>query len=271
MPRLLSIENEKILAGWVVFRDLKRLSTHSDKLKLFAKQAFCVNVTSGWITRFMDRNHLSLQPPSSMSPRESDEELRTQGVEFLNKLRLRNKNPDQIVAMDKTSFHGDARYVKNISIKGGGRPRRRNEPRGIKDVVYIALVGNGTVSPLYVETPHGADLRGTDHFLRVIPPMKGKKKDGVGRGEIGMLDWVAEQVQSGFLVPGDLVLVDAEPALSTEGVVFALSSAGVEIDVFPPILGKFKDPCDEYFNSVFKRAYYKSVWILLMQKKENMN
>jgi len=149
-----------------------------------------------------------------------------------------------------------------------GRPRRRNEPRGIKDVVYVALVGNGTVSPLYVETPHGADLRGTDHFLRVIPPMKGKKKDGVGRGEIGMLDWVAEQVQSGFLVPGDLVLVDAEPALSTEGVVFALSSAGVEIDVFPPILGKFMDPCDEYFNSVFKRAYYKSVHLDIANAKE---
>jgi hypothetical protein len=34
--------------------------------------------------------------------------------------------------------------------------------------------------------------------------MKGKKKDGIGRGEIGMIDWCSEQKSRKFFSPGDL-------------------------------------------------------------------
>jgi hypothetical protein len=71
-------------------------------------------------------------------------------------------------------------------------------------VVYTALVANGTVSELYIQSPTGFDFRGEDYFIHVIPPMKGKKKNGIGRGEIGMLDWCAEEHSRKFLSSGDL-------------------------------------------------------------------
>jgi hypothetical protein len=36
--------------------------------------------------------------------------------------------------------------------------------------------------------------------------MKGKKKDGLGRGEIGMIDWCAEEHASKFFYKGDICM-----------------------------------------------------------------
>ena len=71
-------------------------------------------------------------------------------------------------------------------------------------MVYTALVANGTVSELYIQSSAGQELRGEDFLVHVIPPMKGKKKDGIGRGEIGMIDWCSEQKSRKFFSPGDL-------------------------------------------------------------------
>ncbi len=88
-----------------------------------------------------------------------------------------------------------------------GHPRRENNPRGKKDVVYTALVANGTVSELYIEIQNGGDIKGDDFFVHVVPPMKGLKKNGTGRGEIGMLDWCSHQHSRGFFSNGDVRMI----------------------------------------------------------------
>jgi hypothetical protein len=210
----------------------------------FAEKAFQVSLNPSWISRFMKRYHFSLQRPSSMSKVELNDERRLEAIEFIKEVRRLRKNPDQIVCLDKTSFYHDARFIRNISMKGGERPRRLNMPRGKKDVVYTALVANGTVSKLYIEAPDGKSVR---------------KEKPLKRGETGMIDWCSEQFSEKFLFAGDLVLVDSEKALSTENVTDLMSSRGVMVKVFPPGLGKLMNPCDAYFHSMFKRNYYRKV------------
>jgi hypothetical protein len=60
-------------------------------------------------------------------------------------------------------------------------------------------------------------------------------------------------------ISNQLVLVDSESALHTDFVRELLGSYGVEMEVFPPSLGKIMNPCDEFFHSPFKRFYYKLV------------
>ncbi len=74
-------------------------------------------------------------------------------------------------------------------------------------MVYTALVGNGTVSELYIESPNGIDTKGEDFFVHVVPPMKGAKKNGIGRGEVGILDWCTHQHSRGFFNNGDVCMI----------------------------------------------------------------
>lgn len=78
-------------------------------------------------------------------------------------------------------------------------------PRGQKDVVYTTLVGNGTLSKLYIQSPVGVDIKGADYNVHVLPPAeKKKKKDDIGRGEQGMINWVEFQLSDKFFFAGDL-------------------------------------------------------------------
>jgi hypothetical protein len=50
-----------------------------------------------------------------------------------------------------------------------------NHPRGQKDVVYTCLVGNGTVSKLYIETTKGVSFTTSDLHVSILPSMGNKK------------------------------------------------------------------------------------------------
>jgi hypothetical protein len=119
-PKKFSSHQELIIAGWAVFRDQSRLPTLTTMLKEFVFKEFQVDLNPSWIriTRFVERQHLSLQRPSNMTEAENSEDLRQQGIEFIKMIRGLKKEPHQIVALDKTSFYGDARFIKNISVKG---------------------------------------------------------------------------------------------------------------------------------------------------------
>jgi hypothetical protein len=118
-PKKLTENDERILAGWAIYRSFFRYPTTTDLLNEFAYKAFKVNLTPTWITNFNNRQHLSLHKSSTFQQGKIDRELVEAGANFLKRIRKMNKLPHQIVAMDKTSFYGDSRFVRNISIKGG--------------------------------------------------------------------------------------------------------------------------------------------------------
>ncbi len=117
-PKKFSAHQESIIAGWVVFRDQSRMPTPTNFLSSFIENEFQQKVSPTWIHNFLERQHLSLQRPSNMTKCEMNESIKLQAIEFVRKVRNENKKPEQIVALDKTSFYGDSRYVKDISIKG---------------------------------------------------------------------------------------------------------------------------------------------------------
>jgi hypothetical protein len=118
-PKKFCDANELILAGWIVYRSFFRYSTSTESLERFALVAFDCSLSPSWITKFNERQHLSLQKSSSFQQGINEESLIEDGIKFLERFRLRKKLPNQIVVMDKTSFYGDSRFVRNIAIKGG--------------------------------------------------------------------------------------------------------------------------------------------------------
>lgn len=123
--RLITVENESIIAGWIIIQNILKENTTSIHLKKFISQNFNVDVSASWISRFMDRNHFSLQASSISKGAESIEIKVNEAIEFLDKLKSLKKDPSQIAVVDKTKFYYDARRVKHINIKGAGRPRKK--------------------------------------------------------------------------------------------------------------------------------------------------
>jgi hypothetical protein len=118
-PKKMSEQNELILAGWAVYRSFFRYPTNSELLVKFSQKAFNCRLSTSWINKFNQRQHLSFQKSSSFQQGANVMKIRDDAIEFLKRFRLRKKRPEQIVVMDKTSFYGDSRFVRNISIKGG--------------------------------------------------------------------------------------------------------------------------------------------------------
>ncbi len=117
-PKRFSSHQELIIAGWVIYRDLTRRNTTTSSLSSFIFRQFHVNVNPSWKNRFFERQHLSLQRPSNMTNSELSIELKERAVNFIKMIRALKLQPHQIVALDKTSFYGDSRFIRTISIKG---------------------------------------------------------------------------------------------------------------------------------------------------------
>jgi len=62
-----------------------------------------------------------------------------------------------------------------------------------------------------------------------------------------------------FIEPGDVIIIDAEGALSTKAVQGYLAMHNLCPFVLPTHLHQLLNPCDNSFHSIFKRRYYRII------------
>lgn len=117
--RLLTAEQERVAAGFVIARHNRDLSTKTSYLRLFVEKAFHAKPVPGWFTAFNMRQHLSLRTLEATKHILLTEEKRDEGIDFLTRLREARIPPERMVVMDKTKLA--ALHDENKEIAPTGR------------------------------------------------------------------------------------------------------------------------------------------------------
>lgn len=267
-------EEEKIIAGWIVCKDLTQESSTTEKFSEFVLTYFGKEVSASFITRFMRRNHLSLKLVGRAHQAERSQDTFDAGVRFFDAFRAivekYKVKPQQIHCIDKTYLQTSPyhKYVKHITIKGQAKPRKITCDRGAVSEIWTTLRSDGKKAPFFVQTKEskianmqifGPDDDAHISFLeRQINPVT--KKD-VRPGERGCLlyfDYMINTVQ--FFKKGDYVLFDGEKSFQTSLVRNLLAENGINtLLIEPTVLHQLINPCDNHFHSLFKLSYYRKI------------
>lgn len=102
--RKFDIIDERVLAGYIILRDCRRLNTGSDVLSRFALRRYKKHIGSPWTTRFCTRQDLSFRTIIHSSLGEFLRYRRDRAVEVLDEIRGLLKAPRNIWAFDKKPF-----------------------------------------------------------------------------------------------------------------------------------------------------------------------
>jgi len=94
--RLFSVDTEKVIAGWILFRNRNFSPCRSLDLSYFVRKHFNVVVNASWRTRFYQRQHLALRCNSTMKKREVEQGCVEEIAEFITKIRSLGKRPEQV-------------------------------------------------------------------------------------------------------------------------------------------------------------------------------
>ena len=118
------MHERQIVAGWLIYRNLKQLSTTTTDLKQFLDLNFAVHPKSpSWINDFLSKSHLSLRNTSIQRWSERSPSKYAEAVDYINDIRYTIRHQlipvSKIAVMDKTKFRRFSQGVKHIGIKGG--------------------------------------------------------------------------------------------------------------------------------------------------------
>jgi transcriptional regulator with XRE-family HTH domain len=102
--RKLTLDDELVLAGYIVFRDCRRFDTGSDVLYRFAHSRFNATIDTYWTTRFCKRQDLSFRSIVHSTIAEFLRYRRDRAVEVLEEIRGLVKQTRNIWAFDKKPF-----------------------------------------------------------------------------------------------------------------------------------------------------------------------
>jgi len=255
--RIISGTQEKIAAGWVIMRSIRKQSCTTQDFKEFLHLAFDIIPSNSFITRFMNRNHLSLQDTSTAKGAEMMELKFKECVEFIAKLRELKKKPIQIAVIDKTKFYYDEKYVKTISIKGGGKRRVEKKLRGTPDCMYSMLVANGTLGDVYIESTTEKHVQNYSYNEKLgSAHVTHLHKDTLRRGETGYLNFLNYCIENELLVPYDVLISDNESSFKTKKVKAFLKENKIIPLCFPSYMNHLLSPCDNYFHASMKKRYW---------------
>lgn len=115
------------------------------------------------------------------------------------------------------------------------------------------VVGNGTVGGFYAlidKQKISADVIPANDSKVLMLPNADRRGE---RSTLAYLEWC---VSKGYLVAGDLLLMDNEASFKTAEVRNFLNDNEIEVDYFPPYRGSIMNPCDNSFHATFKQKYY---------------
>lgn len=296
--RLFSERDERIIVGWIIYQDLAMLSTTTEKLREFVMNYFGVSLQPSYISKFMARWNLSLKLVGNASRKElvNREAVINETTEWLCALnefqRRHNIAKSQIKAIDKTYLYTSPfhRYVRHIGPRGRIKSRKIAADRGLGTTLFFGIVvlvcllaclfsfccsmlghelwttlsADGRRGPFVVKTtdPKLCDIfeNSDDGIICYVPIiLNPKTKKNIAPGERATLAYLYEMVERNFLQPGDILIYDAEAALSTPLVQEFLFRNRIYPFVLPCTLHALLNPCDNTFHSVFKMRYYRLI------------
>ena len=116
--RLLSDAQEKVVSGWIVHRNKHGKPTSKKFFDCFVEEFFGISVTSKWMVGFNERNHFSFREPETADRSTKTEANLNSCLDFLERVKNRKKQPNQILCIDKTGLYTDVRLVKQLAPKG---------------------------------------------------------------------------------------------------------------------------------------------------------
>lgn len=133
--------------------------------------------------------------------------------------------------------------------------------------IWTTLSGDGRKGPFFVRTSEKkvAELEifrdDPDAYLCYVPILRDPKtKKNISPGERATLAYLRYMiVESKFIEAGDIIIIDAESALSTELVQYYLFQNRVFPFVLPSAHHQLLNPCDNTFHSLFKQRYYREI------------
>lgn len=134
--RKFTIAEEKVLAGWVIFKDLTLESSTTLNFTEFVLTYFGRSVSASFISKFMSRNHLSLKQVGGANRNELLDTTIDTAVNFLESFERvicqYGFRPDQIKVFDKTYLMTSPwhKFVKHMSPSGRNKPRKQTCARG---------------------------------------------------------------------------------------------------------------------------------------------
>lgn len=141
-PRKFTDLEERILCGWVIYKDLTLESSTTEKFREFAFTYFRRAMSSSYISSFMKRHHLSVKLVGNAKSDELRQEVIDQAVAFLegfeNLTRLNGLSLSQIKVMDKTYLQSSPwhKLVRHMSPKGSAKPRKITPEKGSSMVCF---------------------------------------------------------------------------------------------------------------------------------------
>jgi DNA-binding transcriptional regulator YbjK len=127
---------EKILSGWVLYRDLTLQSSTTENFREFAYLYFRRTMSPSYVTKFMKRNRLSLKQVGKADAGELVQEKIDEAVRFLTTfdylVQSNAISTSQIKCMDKTYLMTSPwhKYVKHIGPRGSTKSRKICPERG---------------------------------------------------------------------------------------------------------------------------------------------
>lgn len=118
--RILTHPQCLILAGRIVCRDLLRLDTSTNSIQAAMVDMFSIrrHVFGSFITRFLERNHLSMRSAITTHPAELSKAKSDELISYFTTLRELGLPPSRVVNIDPTSVYSDARFVLQAGMKG---------------------------------------------------------------------------------------------------------------------------------------------------------
>jgi len=244
-----------------LYNDLLRLDTSVPAIKDMFPVLFDYekDINKSFISRFLDRNHLSMRSVVAMHPGEDSPTSAQLISGYLDSVRRMGVYPENIVNIDLTSVYSDARYVKHAGAKGSERPRRHICPRGQTDKNFTCLRGDGQAFLFYSTKSKELSDYPVDakrEFIHVVPP----KRDKSSRPRINDFCCCLDVLlRTGFLKRYSIVLVDAETALRAPEVVDLLYKHDCIVMDAAKGLGWIILPTDQRYHSISKRRYYRNL------------
>jgi hypothetical protein len=130
--------------------------------------------------------------------------------------------------------------------------------------LWTTLSADGRRGPFVVKStdPKLCDIfeDSEDGIISYVPIiLNPKTKRNISPGERATLAYLYDMVECNFLQPGDILICDAESALSTPLVQEYLFRNRIYPFVLPCTLHALLNPCDNTFHSVFKMRYYRLI------------
>lgn len=143
-----TLDEERIICGWVIYQDLTLQSTTTGVFKEFVFNYFGQLLTPSFISKFLDRNYLSMKMVGNAKEKEltNRDEIIEESVSWLESLagyiRHYNLSLDKIKVFDKTYLASSPwhRNIAHICPKGNAKSRKITPDRGTGTCILILLL-----------------------------------------------------------------------------------------------------------------------------------